>query len=122
MINSPTSVTMAPSNATIGSHAVLAFCHYVFWKASSRENADHFMTKLIEGDGLKKGDPILVDSDESPRPDASIEALRALKPAFKKDGTVTAGNAPGVNDGAAALVVTSAERAAAQAIAHLETV
>ena len=61
----------------------------------------------------KKGDPLLFDSDESPRPDASIETLRALKPAFKKDGTVTAGNAPGVNDGAAALVITSAERAAA---------
>jgi len=61
----------------------------------------------------KKGDPVLVEQDESPRADASIEALRALKPAFKKDGTVTAGNAPGVNDGAAAVVVTSAERAAA---------
>lgn len=60
----------------------------------------------------RKGDPIMVDTDESPRPDATIESLRALKPAFKKDGTVTAGNAPGVNDGAAALVVTSAERAA----------
>jgi acetyl-CoA C-acetyltransferase len=61
----------------------------------------------------RKGDPILFDSDESPRADASIEGLRALKPAFKKDGTVTAGNAPGVNDGAAALVVTSAEQATA---------
>jgi acetyl-CoA C-acetyltransferase len=59
----------------------------------------------------KRGDPLLFDTDEGPRPDASIEALRALKPAFKKDGTVTAGNAPGVNDGAAALVVTSMERA-----------
>jgi acetyl-CoA C-acetyltransferase len=61
----------------------------------------------------RKGDPTLFDTDEGPRADASIETLRALKPAFKKDGTVTAGNAPGVNDGAAALVVTSAERAAA---------
>jgi len=61
----------------------------------------------------RKGNPVVFDTDESPRPDASIEALRALKPAFKKDGTVTAGNAPGVNDGAAALVVTSADRAAA---------
>jgi acetyl-CoA C-acetyltransferase len=61
----------------------------------------------------RKGDPVLFDTDESPRGDASIEALRALKPAFKKDGTVTAGNAPGVNDGAAAVVVMSAERAAA---------
>jgi acetyl-CoA C-acetyltransferase len=61
----------------------------------------------------RKGDPVLFDTDESPRADASIEGLRALKPAFKKDGTVTAGNAPGVNDGAAAVVVMSAERAAA---------
>jgi acetyl-CoA C-acetyltransferase len=60
----------------------------------------------------KKGPALTFDTDEAPRPDASIEALRALKPVFKKDGTVTAGNAPGVNDGAAALVVTSAERAA----------
>src|ERR1041385_4708358 len=59
----------------------------------------------------RKGDPVLFDTDESPRADASIEALRALKPAFKKDGTVTAGNAPGVNDGAAGVVVTSAKKA-----------
>jgi len=59
----------------------------------------------------KQNDPLVFDADESPRPDASLEALRALKPAFKKDGTVTAGNAPGVNDGAAALVVTSLEKA-----------
>jgi hypothetical protein len=44
----------------LGSRSVLAFCHYVFWKRSGRENADHFMLRLIEGDGLKKGDPILV--------------------------------------------------------------
>ncbi len=61
----------------------------------------------------KKGDPIVVDRDESIREDTTPEALAALKPAFKKDGSVTAGNAPGVNDGAAALVVTSADRARA---------
>jgi acetyl-CoA C-acetyltransferase len=61
----------------------------------------------------KQGDPILIDTDESPRKDSSLEKLAALKPAFKKDGTVTAGNAPGVNDGAAALIVTSTERASA---------
>jgi acetyl-CoA C-acetyltransferase len=55
----------------------------------------------------------IFDRDESIREDASKESLAALKPAFKKDGTVTAGNAPGVNDAAAALVVMSAERAAA---------
>ena len=60
----------------------------------------------------KKGDPILVRYDESPREDASLEGLGKLKPAFKKDGTVTAGNAPGTNDGAAALVVTSERNAA----------
>src|SRR5271154_2102906 len=62
----------------------------------------------------KKGQaPTIVQRDESIREDASIEPLRALKPAFKKDGTVTAGNAPGVNDAAAALVVMSANKAAA---------
>ena len=55
----------------------------------------------------KKGDPVRFDTDESPRRETTIEALRALKPAFKKDGTVTAGNAPGVNDGASALVIMS---------------
>ena len=54
---------------------------------------------------------MLFEKDESPREDTTIEVLRSLKPAFKKDGTVTAGNAPGVNDGAAAVVVTSAQRA-----------
>src|SRR5258708_13958597 len=60
----------------------------------------------------KKGDPIVIKYDESPREDTSIEAMAKLKPAFKKDGTVTAGNAPGTNDGAAALIVTSERNAA----------
>jgi acetyl-CoA C-acetyltransferase len=60
----------------------------------------------------KKGEPIVMRRDESPRADASLEALAKLRPAFKKDGTVTAGNAPGTNDGAAAVVVTSEEAAA----------
>src|SRR5256884_910530 len=47
----------------------------------------------------KKGEPIIIKYDESPREDTSMEALAKLKPAFKKDGTVTAGNAPGTNDG-----------------------
>ena len=59
----------------------------------------------------KKGEPIQFSMDESPRADTSLDALAKLKPAFKPDGTVTAGNAPGTNDGAAALVVTSAETA-----------
>ena len=60
----------------------------------------------------KKGDPIIIKTDESPREDTTLEALAKLKPAFKKDGTVTAGNAPGTNDGAAAIVVTSEKNAA----------
>ncbi len=66
--------------------------------------------------------PTLFNHDESIRPDASLEALAALKPAFKKDGTVTAGNAPGVNDAAAAVVLMSAERARELHLKPLATV
>lgn len=59
----------------------------------------------------RKGASVVVDRDEPIRADTTVEALAALKPAFKKDGTVTAGNAPGVNDGASAVVVMAAERA-----------
>jgi len=59
----------------------------------------------------RRGPAILVDRDEPIREDTTAESLSALKPAFKKDGSVTAGNAPGVNDAAAALVVTAAEKA-----------
>jgi acetyl-CoA acetyltransferase family protein len=55
----------------------------------------------------RKGDPLIVDRDEHPRPETSLDALRGLRPAFRKQGTVTAGNASGINDGAAALLVGS---------------
>jgi acetyl-CoA C-acetyltransferase len=68
----------------------------------------------VELPAKKKGAAsVIFDKDESPREDTTIEVLRSLKPAFKKDGTVTAGNAPGVNDGASAVVVTSAANAKA---------
>jgi acetyl-CoA C-acetyltransferase len=67
----------------------------------------------------KKGNPIVVYRDEAIRADTTIEALAALKPAFKKDGTVTAGNAPGVNDGASALVVMAANRATSLGLSPL---
>jgi acetyl-CoA C-acetyltransferase len=70
----------------------------------------------------KKGAPIIVDRDESIRADTTVDALAALKPAFKKDGTVTAGNAPGVNDGASALVVMASERAKSLGLAPLARV
>jgi acetyl-CoA C-acetyltransferase len=57
----------------------------------------------------RKGDPVVVDTDESPREGVTPDSLSKLKPVFKKDGTVTAGNAPGINDGASALVVASGE-------------
>jgi 3-oxoadipyl-CoA thiolase len=63
--------------------------------------------------GAKKGELIMVDRDEHPRPDVTMEGLGKLKPAFKKDGTVTAGNASGVNDGAAAVLLMEAETAKA---------
>ncbi|AXI10659.1 acetyl-CoA C-acyltransferase [Oceanobacillus zhaokaii] len=59
----------------------------------------------------RKGDPIVVVKDEAPRKDTTIEKLASLRPAFDKDGTITAGNAPGVNDGACAFVVMSDEKA-----------
>ncbi len=59
----------------------------------------------------RKGDPILVDTDERPRRDTSLESLARLKPAFRKNGTVTAGNSSGLNDGAAAVLIASEEKA-----------
>src|ERR1700684_742251 len=74
----------------------------------------------VEIPAKKKGEaPVFFEKDESPREDTTIEVLRSLKPAFKKDGTVTAGNAPGVNDGAAAVLVTSAAKAASLGLAPM---
>ncbi len=61
----------------------------------------------------KKGEPVVVDTDEQPRPDTSLEKLATLKPVFRQGGSVTAGNSAGINDGAAALVLTSRRRAEA---------
>jgi len=70
----------------------------------------------------RRGDPVLVDTDERPRRDTSLEALARLRPAFRKDGTVTAGNASGINDGAAALVVMNSETADAAGVKPLARV
>jgi 3-oxoadipyl-CoA thiolase len=59
----------------------------------------------------RRGEPVAVERDEHPRADTTLEALAKLRPAFARDGSVTAGNASGINDGAAALLVTSAEKA-----------
>jgi acetyl-CoA C-acetyltransferase len=94
-------------------------------KAAAAQKAGAFTDEMlpVEIPAKKKGEPAgVLDRDESVREDASLEALRALKPAFKKDGTVTAGNAPGVNDAAAALVVMSASKAAELKLKPLVTI
>lgn len=81
-------------------------------KAVAARKAGYFDSQILPLEvPQKKGDPLVVKFDESPREDTSIEALAKLKPAFKKDGTVTAGNAPGTNDGAAAVIVTTERHA-----------
>ncbi len=81
-------------------------------KALAAIDANKFAKEIVPVEvPQRKKDPILFDTDEGPRRSTSMEALQKLRPAFKKDGTVTAGNAPGVNDAAAAVVVTSADNA-----------
>lgn len=70
----------------------------------------------------RKGDPVVVDTDEHPRFGSTLEGMTKLRPAFKKDGTVTAGNASGINDGAAALVVMSKEKAEELGVKPLATI
>ncbi|MEZ0481976.1 acetyl-CoA C-acetyltransferase [Planococcus sp. SSTMD024] len=102
------------------------------WAARSHERAikarDHFSGEITAMEvPQRKGDPITVDQDEAPREGTTSEVLAKLRPAFGKDGTITAGNAPGINDGAAALVLMSEERAQkdgksvlAHVVAHTE--
>jgi len=74
---------------------------------------DHFSDEIVPVPvPQRKGEPVLVTTDEYPRPDTTTDTLAALRPAFEADGTVTAGNASGINDGAAAMVVLSEDRAA----------
>ncbi|MCA1574562.1 MAG: acetyl-CoA C-acetyltransferase [Acidobacteria bacterium] len=81
-------------------------------KAAAAIKAGKFKDEIVPVEiPQKKGPPRIFDRDETVREDTSLEALGGLKPAFREGGTVTAGNAPGVNDGASALVVTSLERA-----------
>jgi acetyl-CoA C-acetyltransferase len=81
-------------------------------KAVQAIQAGRFKNEIVPVEiPQRKGESLLFDTDESPRSDTTREKLAALKPAFKTDGTVTAGNAPGVSDGAAALVLTSSARA-----------
>ena len=96
----------------VGRAAQDAFAARSHQKAARATDAGWFKDEILPvAIPQKRGEPVLVTRDEAIRPDTTADALGALKPAFKKDGTVTAGNAPGVNDGASALVVMAAERA-----------
>jgi acetyl-CoA C-acetyltransferase len=83
------------------------FAYQSHRKAVAAIQAGKFAAEIVAVEGPGKGGPTLFQTDEGPRPDTTPEALAKLKPVFQKDGTVTAGNAPGLNDGASALVVTS---------------
>ncbi len=86
-------------------------------KASVAIKSGRFRDEIVPVEiQQKKGAPVIFDTDEPVREDTSLESLAKLKPAFKEGGTVTAGNSPGVNDGASAVVVTSADRAQALGI------
>ena len=89
-------------------------------KAIAAIEAGHFNNEIFPIHlPQRKGDPIVFATDEGPRSDSSVESLAKLKPAFRKDGSVTAGNASQINDGAAAVVVTSEEKANALGITPL---
>jgi acetyl-CoA C-acetyltransferase len=91
-------------------------------KAEAAQKAGKFKDEIVPFTvSTRKGD-IVVDSDEYPRHGATLEAMAKLKPAFSKDGTVTAGNASGINDGAAALVLMSATEAAKRGLKPLARV
>jgi acetyl-CoA C-acetyltransferase len=82
-------------------------------RTEKAQAAGHFDAEIVAVEiPQRKGDPVLFAKDEFPRSGTSAEKLGGLRPAFKKDGTVTAGNASGINDGAAAVVVMSADKAA----------
>ena len=88
-------------------------------KAVAAMEACHFKDQIVAVEIPGKKGPTVIEKDESPRKDTTLEALSALKPSFEKDGSVTPGNAPGLNDGASALVVTSLAFAKAHGLAPL---
>ncbi|PVZ72310.1 acetyl-CoA C-acetyltransferase [Pelagibaculum spongiae] len=92
-------------------------------KAEAAQNAGKFNDEIIAVSiPQRRKDPIIFDQDEYPRHGADIEGMTKLRPAFKKDGTVTAANASGINDGAAAVIVCSAEKAAELGLTPLATI
>lgn len=91
-------------------------------RAIAAQDAGRFAEEIVPVEIIDRKGTTVVDRDEAPRRDTSLEALARLKPIFCADGTVTAGNAPGVNDGAAAVIVTSDEWAREHGIAPMATI
>ncbi len=92
-------------------------------KAEAAQKAGKFKDEIIPvAIPQKKGEPLIVDSDEFPRHGTTAESLAKLRPAFEKEGTVTAGNASGINDGAAAVIVTTEAKAKSLGITPLARV
>jgi len=92
-------------------------------KASAAVDGGAFKDEIVPVEiPQRKGDPVVFDTDEGPRGDTSAEKLGKLRPAFKKDGTVTAGNASTINDGAAAVLVASEEKARELGLPILATI
>ncbi|MCR8916287.1 acetyl-CoA C-acetyltransferase [Marinobacter panjinensis] len=92
-------------------------------KASAARDAGYFDSQIVPVTiPQRKGDPLIVDKDESPRAGVTAESLGKLRPAFRKDGTVTAGNASSLNDGAAAVIVCSADKAKELGLTPLATI
>ena len=99
------------------------------WALRSQQRASQAMQNGLFAEEIvpvsipqRKGEPLLVATDEGPRPDTTIEGLAKLQPVYKKDGTITAGNAPGINDGAAAMVLMSDARAQELGIQPVATI
>ncbi|MGF2688196.1 acetyl-CoA C-acetyltransferase [Marinobacter sp. DUT-3] len=92
-------------------------------KAVAARNAGYFDSQIVPiSIPQRKGDPIVVDKDENPRDGVTADGLGKLRPAFRKDGTVTAGNASSLNDGAAAVIVCSADKAKELGLTPLATI
>lgn len=92
-------------------------------KAEAAQKAGKFQAEIVPVViPQRKGDPVLVDADEYPKHGQTLESLAKLRPAFKKDGTVTAGNASGINDGAAMLVVMAKDKAEELGLKPLVTI
>lgn len=99
------------------------FSHESQVKATKAISEGRFKDEIVPVEIFqKKGEPIIVDTDEYPKADTTVEKLGRLKPAFKQDGTVTAGNASGINDGAAMLVLMAKEKAEELGIKPLATI